>query len=170
MTDAAAAGAVSDASEPLVAAEPTTPRGRKIRFGVRLRGTEGSPPRWNRCRRNAPHKLRQHDQAENPYILFGTEPVGANHDPGIEFAPDLPLEGAGFELVWGLLLFSGRFGLCCRLSVWSGKAVLRPVACDQVREARGRAQGTETVAKPGGLPPSGAAFRSALTPEHAERQ
>jgi hypothetical protein len=45
-------------------------------------------PRWNRCRRNAPHELRQHDQVENPHILFGPEPVGANHDPGIEFAPD----------------------------------------------------------------------------------
>jgi hypothetical protein len=44
-------------------------------------------PRWNRCRRNAPHELRQHDQVENPHILFGPEPVGANHDPGIEFAP-----------------------------------------------------------------------------------
>ena len=51
-------------------------------------------PLWNRCRRNAPHELRQHDQAENPRILFGSEPVGANHDPGIEFAPDSPLEGA----------------------------------------------------------------------------
>jgi hypothetical protein len=55
-------------------------------------------PRWNRCRRNAPHELRQHDQAENPHILFGSEPVGANHDPGIEFAPDSPLEEDGFEL------------------------------------------------------------------------
>ena len=64
----------------------------------RLWGTEGSPPRWNRCRRNAPPKLRQHDQAENPYILFGAEPVGANHDPGIEFAPNSPLEQRGFEL------------------------------------------------------------------------
>ena len=36
----------------------------------------------------------------------------------------------------------------------SWKAVLRPVACDQVRGARGRGQGTETVAKLGGLPPS----------------
>src|SRR5690242_11093360 len=35
-----------------------------------------------------------------------------------------------------------------------GKAVLRPVACDQVRGARGRGQGTETVAQLGGLPPS----------------
>ena len=51
-------------------------------------------PRWNRCRRNAPHELRQHDQVENPHILFGPEPVGANHDPGIEFAPDSLLEEA----------------------------------------------------------------------------
>ena len=36
----------------------------------------------------------------------------------------------------------------------AGKAVLRPVAWDQVRGARGRGQGTETVAKLGGLPPS----------------
>src|ERR1700730_3813322 len=28
----------------------------------------------------------------------------------------------------------------------AGKAVLRPVACDQVRGARGRGQGTETLA------------------------
>jgi hypothetical protein len=55
-------------------------------------------PRWNRCRRNAPHELRQHDQAENPHTLLGSEPVGANHDPGIEFALDSPLEGSGFEL------------------------------------------------------------------------
>ena len=54
-------------------------------------------PRWNRCRRNAPHELRQHDQVENPHILFGPEPVGANHDPGIEFAPDSLREGTGFE-------------------------------------------------------------------------
>ena len=31
------------------------------------------------------------DQAENPHILFGSEP-GANHDSGIEFAPNSPLE------------------------------------------------------------------------------
>src|SRR6202035_2284025 len=34
------------------------------------------------------------------------------------------------------------------------KAVLRPVACAQVRGARGRGQGTETLAQLGGLPPS----------------
>ena len=68
----------------------------------------------------------------------------------------------------GLFLSSSRFGLL-PFFVPSGKAVLRPVACDQVRGAGGRGQGTETVAKLGGLPPSGLVFRSALTPEHAER-
>ncbi len=33
----------------------------------------------------------------------------------------------------------------------AGKAVLRPVACDQVRGARGRGRGTETLAKLGGF-------------------
>src|SRR5277367_2237548 len=35
----------------------------------------------------------------------------------------------------------------------AGKAVLRPVACDQVPGARGRGQGNETLAQLGGLPP-----------------
>ena len=34
------------------------------------------------------------------------------------------------------------------------KAVFRPVACNQVPGARGRGQGTETLAELGGLPPS----------------
>jgi hypothetical protein len=34
-----------------------------------------------------------------------------------------------------------------------GRAVLRPVACDQVPGARERGQGTEMLAKLGGLPP-----------------
>src|SRR6516164_9183211 len=46
----------------------------------------------------------------------------------------------------GLFLSSGRFGLL-PFFVRSGKAVFRPVACDQVRGARGRGQGTETLAK-----------------------
>jgi hypothetical protein len=72
---------------------------------------------------------------------------------GMKFARDSPLEGDGFELVWGfccqvvILVYS-------RFFVRSGKAVLRPVACDQVRGARGRGQGTETVAQLGGVPPS----------------
>jgi hypothetical protein len=35
----------------------------------------------------------------------------------------------------------------------AGKAVLHPVACDPVPGARGRGQGTETLAELGGLPP-----------------
>ena len=68
----------------------------------------------------------------------------------------------------GLFLSSGLL-VCWRFFVRSAKVVLRPVACDQVRGAGGRGQGTETVAKLGGLPPSELVFRSALTPEHAER-
>jgi hypothetical protein len=54
-------------------------------------------------------------------------------------------EEQGFELVWG---FSCQVVVlvCCRFFVRSGKAVLRPVACDQVRGARGRGQGTEMLA------------------------
>jgi hypothetical protein len=49
------------------------------------------------------------------------------------------------------------FGCSCSGILFrSGKAVLRPVACGQVRGACGRGQGSETVTKRGGLPPSGA--------------
>ena len=44
------------------------------------------------------------------------------------------------------------FLVCWRFLVRSGKAVLRPVACDQVRGARGRGQGTETLVELSGLP------------------
>ena len=71
----------------------------------------------------------------------------------IGFADDSPQDEAGFETVWGFSCQVVVFGLL-QFFVRSGKAVLRPVACDQVRGARGRRQGTETVAKLGGLPPS----------------
>jgi hypothetical protein len=61
----------------------------------------------------------------------------------------------------GLFLSSGVL-VCWRFFVRSGKVVLRPVACDQVRGAGGRGQGTETVAKLGGLPPSGACVSQRL--------
>jgi hypothetical protein len=35
--------------------------------------------------------------------------VGADHDPGIGFALDSPLEGSGFELVWGFPVSRGFF-------------------------------------------------------------
>jgi len=78
---------------------PPGPPNSTIRWGHSIRRCHHlRTPRWNRCRRNAPHELRQHDQAENPHTLFGSEPVGANHDPGIEFAPDSLLERDGFRL------------------------------------------------------------------------
>jgi hypothetical protein len=53
--------------------------------------------------------------------------------------------------------------------VRSWKAVLRPVACNQDPGARGRGQGTETLAELGGVSAvAQLVFRSALTPEHAE--
>src|SRR5206468_9259599 len=71
------------------------------------------------------------------------------------FASDPPPEGTRIRTCMGLFLSSVVF-VWRRFFVRSGKAVLRPVACDQVRGARGRGQGTETVAKLGGLPPSDA--------------
>src|SRR6267143_124105 len=61
----------------------------------------------------------------------------------------------------GLFLSSDRFWLLSVLCS-EGKAVLRPVACDRVCGARGRGQGTETVAKLGGFPPSGACVSQRL--------
>src|SRR5277367_5363922 len=78
-----------------------------------------------------------------------------------EFARDSPLEEDGFELVWGFSCQVVVFGLL-QFFVRSGKAVLRPVAYDQVRGARGRGQGTETLAKLSGLPLSGACVSQRL--------
>ena len=96
--------------------------------------------------------------------------------PGFTAETDWLLEGTGFEPVWGFscqtcmgLFLSSVVFVWRRFFVRSGKAVLRPVACDQVRGARGRGQGTETVAKLGGLPLSGACVSQRLRPEYAER-
>jgi hypothetical protein len=70
------------------------------------------------------------------------------------FAGDSPLEGSGFEPVWGFSCQAVVLDCADRFLFGAGKAVFRPVACDQVRGARGRGQGTETVAQLGGLPPS----------------
>src|SRR5205814_3824063 len=91
------------------------------------------------------------------------------------FAPEnqvrtgLPAGGRRIRTRMGLFLSSRCFWFVVGFFVRSGKAVLRPVACDQVRGARGRGQGTETVAKLGGLPPSDACVSQRLRPEHAER-
>ena len=77
----------------------------------------------------------------------------------------------------GLFLSSSNFWYVVGALFRSGKAVLRSVAAIRFAERAERGQGTETVAKLGGLPPSELVFRSApcssqgqaLTPEHAER-
>ena len=79
------------------------------------------------------------------------------------------MEGSGFELVWGFSCQAVVLGCADSFLFGAGKAVFRPVACNQVPAARGRGQGTETVAKLGGLRLATLVFRSALTPEHAER-
>src|SRR5438309_3724313 len=70
--------------------------------------------------------------------------------------------------LYGAFPVKWLFLVCCRFFVRSGKAVLRPVACDQVRGARGRGQGTETLAKLAACRLAALVFRSALRPEHAE--
>src|ERR1700726_2024724 len=100
-------------------------------------------------RRLLEHNPRGREDRRRSRSPMSVEEVG--------FARDSPLEGGGFEPVWGF-----SFLVFCRFFVRSWKAVLRPVACGQVRGARGRGQGTETVAKLGGLPPSGACVSQRL--------
>ena len=57
-------------------------------------------------------------------------------------------------LVWGFSCQAVVLGCAESFLFGAGKAVFRPVACNQVPGARGRGQGTETVAKLGGLAPS----------------
>ena len=53
--------------------------------------------------------------------------------------------------LYGAFSVKRLFWVCYQFFVRSGKAVLRPVACDQVPGARGRGQGTETLAQLGGF-------------------
>jgi hypothetical protein len=72
------------------------------------------------------------------------------------FAPDSPLEGAGFELVWGFCC-QGIILAFCRFFVRSGKRpFFIPLPTIRFPERAEWGQGTETLAKLGGLPPSGA--------------
>ena len=69
----------------------------------------------------------------------GSASSGARVGPaatGRQFARDL----------YGAFSVKRLFWVCGQFFVRSGKAVLRPVACDQVPGARGRGQGTETLA------------------------
>jgi hypothetical protein len=69
--------------------------------------------------------------------------------------------------------FPGRlfFGLLTVLCSEAGKAVLHPVACAPVRAARGRGQGTQTLAALGGVPPpafAGAGFSEACVSQRLD--
>ena len=55
--------------------------------------------------------------------------------------PDSPLEGDGFELVWGFSCQAVVLGCAESFLFGAGKAVFRPVAWDQVRGARGGGKG-----------------------------
>jgi hypothetical protein len=84
--------------------------------------------------------------------LIASRPTRWSRTPGLQLpaAADylrerLTAGGSWIRTCMGLFL-SSRVLVYWRFFVRSGKAVLHPVACDQVRGARGRGQGTETVA------------------------
>jgi hypothetical protein len=65
-------------------------------------------------------------------------------------------------LVWGFPVKRLLLGFADSSSFGAGTAVLRRVACDPVPGARGRGQGTETLAQLGSLPPFLAVLREGL--------
>src|SRR5437763_143191 len=68
----------------------------------------------------------------------------------------------GRTLVWGFSCQAVGLGYADGFLFGRGDAFFRPLACDQVRGARGRGQGTETAAKLGGLPLSDACVSQRL--------
>src|SRR6266480_7476794 len=119
--------------------------------------------RWHGCRAQGEFDPQPPVEAQQ----FRRAPFAAgngrqNGNRGTGFAADSSLEGSGFEPVWGFSCQAVVLGSADSFLFGAGKAVFRPVAWDQVRGARGRGQGTETVAKLGGLPPSGACVSQRL--------
>src|SRR5262249_13640338 len=96
-------------------------------------------------------------------------PIRADIFPD-QFVISGDLENAAIRACMGLFLSSRVFGLLAVPCSEQESRVLRPVACDQVRGTRGRGQGTETVAELAAWRLAGLVFRSALTPEHAQRR
>src|SRR5215831_10622971 len=84
---------------------------------------------------------------------------------------DSPLEGDGFELVWGFPCQVVFFGLLPVLCSEAEGAVLDPVAYDQVPRARAMGSRDRNASKAWRLAALAAlVFGSALTPEHAEER
>src|SRR5262249_33627005 len=76
--------------------------------------------------------------------------------------------GKGIRTCYGAFPVKSFFLVCCRFFVRSGKAVPRPVACNQVRGARGRVKGPKREQSLAACRLAGLVFGSALTPKHAE--
>src|SRR5712675_1406025 len=96
---------------------------------------------------------RRYNQPQTRFSLF-TPKRGSSHMTQRRREMDSNLYG-DFPVKWCFrFIASSLFG--------AGRAVLRPVACDQVPGARGRGQGTETLAKLGGLPLSDACVSQRL--------
>jgi len=71
-------------------------------------------------------------EGDGAYPPYSGSPGYGGHHGGDE-PPKI-----GFALTCMGVFLSSGFLVCCRFLVWSGKAVPRPVACDQVRGARGK--------------------------------
>src|SRR6266446_5325138 len=65
-----------------------------------------------------------------------------------------PPKVSSHQTCMGLFLSSGCFGFAVSSLFGAGRRFFVPSPGDQVRGARGRGQGTETLAQLGGLPPS----------------
>jgi hypothetical protein len=95
-----------------------------------------------------------------PVKCLSDDPRGTRHRAR-NIAPRTSHEGSTVKRLF--------FGFLCQFFVRSGKGRSYPVACDQIPGARGRGQGTETLAQLWRLAAlASLVFRSALTPEHAE--
>jgi hypothetical protein len=75
------------------------------------------------------------------------------HTAFLELQKGALIEESGSQMTCMGHFLSSVIGFCSRSLFGAGKAVLHPVACDPVPGARGRGQGTETLAELGGLPP-----------------
>jgi len=92
-----------------------------------------------------------------------SSPNSSCFPPDLRYLRDEKVAGLKVRrLVWGFSCQAVVLGCADGFLFGAGKAVFRPVACDQVRGARGRGQGTETVAQLGGLPLSDACVSQRL--------
>ena len=84
-------------------------------------------------------------------LVFGMTPQSIPVAPVLRW--QIKLDRVRSGLVWGFFCQPVVLGCAESFLFGAGKAVFRPVACNQVPGARGRGQGTETLAELGGLPP-----------------